>query len=277
MRLSLFPHSALSPSTPPAVSMSRLGLYKKLGGDTAGQLIQIDQRDIPCHVMSCSAVKLRQKKKMSFFFFLPCWPLLSKLCLEEVGSHCLCNVLVEFVVVLSFTFSGVFILTHKFSCICSSCSVPWPTGVCMGLVWWQGSTHSTWLLLKPSHDWSMSNCKLICKGRSQVQPPCLWIEGQATTRAAITLKWSILFSTTCGDGEVRTKVTFCCWRLSAQSSGIKPSWIALSLKQTMRFSLQRNEECLPLSLFTTFYNFSAPAETVWIGFCSKPFALSDIL
>jgi len=41
-------------TTPPP---SRLGVHKKLGGDTAGTTIPVDQRDIPDHTTSCSAMK----------------------------------------------------------------------------------------------------------------------------------------------------------------------------------------------------------------------------
>lgn len=91
----------------------------------------------------------------------------------------------------------------------------------------------------PGYFWSLliteiCPTKLSYKGRSQVQPPYLWIEGQTITRIGITLKWSILFSITCGNGKMRTKVTFYHWGLTAQSSGIRPSKFVLLLKERMR-------------------------------------------
>jgi len=40
-----------------APSASRLGMGKNLGGDTAGTADPTDQRDIPHHMMLCSAIK----------------------------------------------------------------------------------------------------------------------------------------------------------------------------------------------------------------------------
>lgn len=48
-------HQGLLPALPaPAI---RLREHKKLGGDTTPQLIRSDQRDILCHIMTCSAIK----------------------------------------------------------------------------------------------------------------------------------------------------------------------------------------------------------------------------
>lgn len=41
--------------------MRRLGLHTKLGGAQPGQLAPAAQRDVPCHVVSCSATKTRGK------------------------------------------------------------------------------------------------------------------------------------------------------------------------------------------------------------------------
>ena len=46
--------------TPPA---SRLGVHKKLGGDTARTADPTDQREIPCHMMSCSAYKAKGRRR----------------------------------------------------------------------------------------------------------------------------------------------------------------------------------------------------------------------
>lgn len=45
---------SVSHSAPP---VNRLGVRKRLGGDTTRQMTQTDQRDIPCHITSCFAMK----------------------------------------------------------------------------------------------------------------------------------------------------------------------------------------------------------------------------
>lgn len=60
--------------TVPLASMSRLEVGKKVGGDTAGQLAQIGQRDILCHITSCSAMINGIEEEEGFS--LPRWPFL---------------------------------------------------------------------------------------------------------------------------------------------------------------------------------------------------------
>lgn len=50
-------------STAPHLTESRLGVHEDLGGDTAGQLILTDLRDIPNHMASCSACKAGGRRR----------------------------------------------------------------------------------------------------------------------------------------------------------------------------------------------------------------------
>lgn len=60
--------------------VSRLDMGKRLEGDTVETATQIDQRDVSCHTMLCSAVKAQGKEEQrgtfvvtTFFFSSNCY------------------------------------------------------------------------------------------------------------------------------------------------------------------------------------------------------------
>jgi len=147
--LSFFSHSAASP---PPVRKSRPGLCKKLGGDTAGQLTRTDQMDLPYHMTSCSAIKTGLEEEEGEGFFCS---MLAIAWRAFLMGHSESSPLHHLVFV-----GGVFSpsILHLLDCLylgswvflhCSSCSHCCSTGVCEGAWLLSGSTHSTWLLLKP--------------------------------------------------------------------------------------------------------------------------------
>lgn len=156
--------------TVPLASKSRLKVGKKVGGDTAGQLAQIGQRDILCHITSCSAAKNGIEEEGGEGFSLPRWPFLG----DQLGMPLLVGrrdplplhpLFCCFpITILSFTCPNVFILTQDFShfLFLFSPLSHWGEQVAVWVLGcWQSATRSTWLFLKPSEGWNICNCNLI--------------------------------------------------------------------------------------------------------------------
>lgn len=224
-----FLHSA------PLKNESRLGAGKNLGGNTEGQVIQIVRMDILCHITWCWAVKTGVEEEGEGLSRVA-------IVLRLVGYLFACGRkrVIVFASLWISCFAGAHPQPQPFpspaqlslswlhvSCIFLSYILPFLRNEQVALKvlgCWQDSTHTTCLLLKPSDGWNTCVRKLIYKDRSEVQP-------LSKSRATSTyedndyLEMVSLLFIKCGNGEMRTKVTFYHWKIRAQSSGIRPNKI----------------------------------------------------
>lgn len=179
---------------------------------------------------------------------------------------------------LSFTCSTVFIMTPcflHFPFLFSALFLSSEQAALKVLGCWQDSTHTTWLLLKPSDGWNTCVCKLIYKSRSEVQPLCLRIEQQAITRTMITLKWSVFFTPIMEMEKWEQKSLFI-----IEKSGHRAQELELirlyNKVQKWECPLKGMREWVLPAPFTTLLYFSVSAKTIWNDF-SQNSLLSSIL
>lgn len=153
----------------------------------------------------------------------------------------------------SFTCSTVFILTPcflHFPFLFSPLSL-WSEQVAlMVLGCWQDSTHTAWLLLKRSVGWNTCVCKLIYKGRCEVQP--LSRNRATTTYEDDYLEMVSLLFIKCGNGEMRTEVTFYHWKKSGHKAQESDLIILYNKIQKWECPLRGMSASCPFHYFTQF-------------------------
>lgn len=113
--------------SPSATPVRMRGVGKWLGGDTARQMSQTNQRDVPHHVMSCSATKQRGGGLGRYAMFCSGtgWAPVSLGRWRVIGfiSPVLFSFL-SFFFHFSFTYQTIFIWTYEVFCFYSSFSPP---------------------------------------------------------------------------------------------------------------------------------------------------------